>query len=87
MRVYAALRVSQLPNNYIFRRLRNSLEEREVLKREPGRPERASLFPVGALSLREKRSGTKIFLRPKGWKNQVPTFFKARQEKGSFSPT
>ena len=34
----------------------------------------------------EKRSGTKIFLRPKGWKNHVPTFFKARQEKGSLSP-
>ena len=31
--------------------------------RQPGQPEEANLFPVGALSLREKRSGTKIFLR------------------------
>ena len=49
-------------------------------------PERGGRHFAGPLSLSEKRSGTKIFLRPKGWKNQVPTFFKARQEKGSLSP-
>ncbi len=31
--------------------------------RQPGQPEEANLFPVGALSLNEKRSGTKILLR------------------------
>ena len=28
----------------------------------------------------------RFFCAVSGWKNQVPTFFKARQEKGSLSP-
>ena len=70
----------------ISRRLRNSLEEREVLKREPGRPKGANLFPVGALSLVKNVAVLRFFCAVSGWKNQVPTFFKARQEKGSLSP-
>ena len=68
----------------MIRRLRNSLEEREVLKREPGRPKGANLFPVGALSLVKNVAVLRFFCAVSGWKNQVPTFFKARQEKGSF---
>ena len=66
--------------------MRNSLEEREVLKREPGRPKGANLFPVGALSLVKNVAVLRFFCAVSGWKNQVPTFFKARQEKGSLSP-
>ena len=62
------------------------MEEREVLKREPGRPKGANLFPVGALSLVKNVAVLRFFCAVSGWKNQVPTFFKARQEKGSLSP-
>ena len=42
-------------------------------------PERGGRHFAGPLSLSEKRSGTKILLRPKGWKNQVPAFSKILQ--------
>ena len=56
------------------------------MKREPGRPKGANLFPVGALSLVKNVAVLRFFCAVSGWKNQVPTFFKARQEKGSLSP-
>ena len=49
-------------------------------------PEGANLFPVGALSLVKNVAVLRFFCAVSGWKNQVPTFFKARQEKGSLSP-
>ena len=48
-------------------------------------PEGANLFPVGALSLVKNVAVLRFFCAVSGWKNQVPTFFKARQEKGSLS--
>ena len=86
MRVYAALRVSQLPNNYIFRRLRNSLEEREVLKREPGRPKGANLFPVGALSLVKNVAVLRFFCALKELEKSSTDVFQSPPEK-RFAPS